>query len=139
MPVSTGLRFEARVLPPSEKSQNKVVVDFIVDPHGISFELKPDGTEYARVDFVIQVYNAAGKEIQTESAAVEYAFAPDAFKNVMQSGVRGQKVFDLAPGEYFLRLAVRDTQSGLIGTTNGKVSVAQGAGAPAAGKTVEKK
>jgi VWFA-related protein len=110
MPISTGLRFEARVLPPSEKSQNKVVVDFIVDPHGISFELKPDGAEYARVEFVVQAYTRAGKALQPETAAVEYALPADAFKKVMQIGVRTQKVFDLAPGEYFLRLAVRDTQ-----------------------------
>lgn len=139
MPISTGLRFEVGVIAPSEKTQYKVVVNFIVDPHGVSFELKPDGTEYARVDFVIQVYTSAGKAGQTETAAVEYALPADAFKKVMQSGVRCQKVFDLAPGEYFLRLGVRDTQSGLIGTANGKVTVAQGAAVTPAGNAEEKK
>jgi hypothetical protein len=38
-------------------------------------------------------------------------------------GVRAQKLFDLPPGDYVLRFAVRDVQTGLIGTATGKISV----------------
>jgi VWFA-related protein len=138
-PVSTGLRFEAGVIQPSEKTQNKVLVNFAVDPHAVSFELQADGTQAAKVDYVVEVFSYSGKVVQTESSAMEYALPPDAYKKVMRSVLPFQKLFDLAPGDYLLRLAVRDNRTGLIGTANGKVSVAQASPAPAAASPAEKK
>ena len=70
---------------------------------------------------------------------MEYALPPDAYKKVMRSVLPFQKLFGLAPGDYLLRLAVRDNRTGLIGTANGKVSVAQASTAPAAASPAEKK
>ena len=42
-PIATGLPFQARVAPPSPKTNGKIKVEFAVDPHAISFEGGADG------------------------------------------------------------------------------------------------
>jgi hypothetical protein len=49
----------------------------------------------------------------------------------MQDTFPCQQAIDLEPGKYYLRLGVRDSRTGLIGTTNAKVAVASAEAAPA--------
>jgi hypothetical protein len=48
----------------------------------------------------------------------------------MQETFPCQQAIDLEPGNYYLRLGVRDERTGLIGTTNARVSVASAGGGP---------
>ncbi|SRR6266700_370341 len=131
-PVSTGLLFRAGVLTPSDQTQNKVLVNFGVDPHAISFERQADGLQHASLDCVVQAYSAKGKLIKTESSTINAALKPDTFTKIMQSTFPCRQFVDLPSGNYFLRLGVRDTRTGLLGTANAKVTVTQ-ASAGAAG------
>jgi VWFA-related protein len=130
-PVATGLLFEAAVVPPSEKTENKVVVNFAVDPHAISFESKADGLEHATVACAVQAF-AKGKSIKIWASTVNASLKPETFKRVMQSRFPCHQSIDLPAGSYVLRLGVRDENTGLLGTANAKVTVAQAATAPAA-------
>ena len=65
-PIATALPFQAVVLPPSEKTGNKVQVNFGVDPHAISFELKPDGLQHAAIDCGVGVYTDKGISVRAQ-------------------------------------------------------------------------
>ena len=122
-PASTALRFHAGVVQPSEKTQNKVLVNFGLDPHAISFEKQDNGVQHALVDCAIQAYTEKGKLLKTEATTLKLALQPDTFRRVMQSIVPCQRTIDLAPGNYLLRLGVMDDGTTLIGTTTAKVTI----------------
>jgi hypothetical protein len=124
-PIATGLRFDAGVIPPSAQTQNKVLVNFAVDPHAISFDYQADGFQHAQVDCVVQAYTAKGKLIKTEASTINASLKPDTFDRVMRSVFPCQQFVALPPGSYYLRLGVRDDRTGLMGTTNGHVTVAE--------------
>lgn len=130
-PVSTGLLFEAGVAPPSDKTANKVLVNFALDAHALNFENGADGLHHAVIDCVVQAYSSKGKLIKTEATTVTASLKPQTYAKVMQEGFPCQRTIDLPAGAYFLRLGVRDGHTGLIGTANAHVTVASAAPAGA--------
>jgi VWFA-related protein len=132
LPAATSLLFEARVVPPSAKTGNKVVVNFAIDPHALTFETRGD-RQYAAVDCLVQIYSH-GYPIKTEVSTMTTALTVQDYAGVMQSAFPCQNAFDLTPGKYLLRLGAIDNRSGLMGTTTARVDVsspaADGASAP---------
>jgi VWFA-related protein len=126
-PIATGLPFNALVMPPAEATPKTVRVNFGVDPHAISFERLPDGLQHATLECTVQAFSAKGKLVRAELTTVKAALKPDTFIKVMQNSFPCQQSIDLEPGNYYLRLGVRDSRTGLIGTTNAKVAVASAA------------
>jgi VWFA-related protein len=122
-PVSTALLFRAGILPPSDKTHNKVALNYLLDAHEINFEKQEDGLQHANLDYAVEIYSAKGDPIKTEVTSIAAALKPDAFARVMQTGFPYQKTLDLQPGNYILRLGVRDNRTGLIGTVTGKINV----------------
>ncbi|HEV2962279.1 MAG TPA: VWA domain-containing protein [Candidatus Angelobacter sp.] len=122
-PVSTALLFRAAIFPPSEKTHNKVALNYLVDAHQIIFEKQDDGLQHANLDYAVEIYSSKGDPIKTEVTSIAAALKPDAFAHVMQTGFPYQKTLDLQPGDYTLRLGVRDNRTGLIGTVTGKLNV----------------
>lgn len=122
-PASTALRFHAGVVQPSEKTQNKVLVNFGLDPHAITFDKQADGLQYGMVDCAVQAYTEKGKLLKTEATTIKLALQPDTFHRVMQTIVPCQRTIDLPPGNYMLRLGVMDDRTTLIGTTTAKVTI----------------
>jgi VWFA-related protein len=122
-PVSTALRFHAGVVQPSDKTQNKVLVNFGLDPHAITFDKQDDGLQHAMVDCAIKAYTEKGKLLKTEATTIKMSLQPDTFRKVMQTIVPCQKTIDLPPGTYLLRLGVMDERTTLIGTTTAKVTI----------------
>ncbi len=98
-PISTALTFQASVAPPSEQTGNKVLIRYGIDPHAISFELKANGNTFSA------------------------ALTADQYQKVIRTIYPCNQSLELPPGDYFLRLAVRDDSSGLIGTANAQVSI----------------
>ena len=123
-PISTGLPFNAMVIPPAEKAPKTVLVNFGVDPHALSFEKLADGLEHATVECTVQAFSSKGRLVRGEGSTVKAALKPETFERVMQDSFPCQQSIDLEPGNYYLRLGVRDDRTGLIGTTNAKVAIA---------------
>jgi VWFA-related protein len=121
-PISTALSFQAMVTPPSEGS-SKVQIKYAIDPHAVSFELKEDGLQHATVDCGVHVYTTKGVSVGVQGGGFNAALKPEQFQNVMKMFFPCNQSLDLPPGEYLLRLAVRDNSNGLIGTANGRVTV----------------
>jgi VWFA-related protein len=122
-PVSTALAFQALVVPPSA-ANSKVQINFGIDPHAISFELKEDGLQHAAVDCSVRVFTQKGQSIGMQGSTFHAALNPEQFQKVMKMIFPCNQSFELPPGDYLLRLAVRDDSNGLIGTANGQVTVA---------------
>ncbi len=126
-PIATGLPFNALVIPPAEVAPKTVRINFGVDPHAISFERLPDGLQHAQLECTVQAFSAKGKLVRGELTTVKAALKPDTFSQIMHDTFPCQQDINLEPGKYYLRLGVRDTRTGLIGTTNAKVAVASAA------------
>jgi VWFA-related protein len=131
-PVSTGLPFQAVVIPPSAQNGNKVNINFGVDPHAVGFQLKDDGLQHAAVDCGVRVYSKTGESLKLQGNTFNAALAPEQYQKVMKAIFPCNQSLELPPGEYLLRLAVRDTNNGLIGTANGSATVPAGAASPQA-------
>jgi VWFA-related protein len=127
-PVSTALPFQAVILPPSAQNGNKVQINFGVDPHAIGFELKDDSLQHASIDCGVRVYSNTGEPIRIQGNTFNAALTAEQYQKVVQRIFPCNQSLELPPGEYVLRLAVRDNTNGLIGTANGRASV------PAAGQ-----
>src|SRR5260221_2666852 len=123
LPVSTGLLFQARVLPPSDQTQNKVRVIFALDPHMIAFTKKEDGLEHAEVSCVAWAFPVKGKPIGSGGGTVKAAVDAETFKKVMQSALPCNQSIDLEPGNYMLRLGVIDQATKHIGALTAWVTV----------------
>lgn len=122
-PISTALRFHAGLVQPSEKTKNKVLVNFGIDPHAITFERQDDGLQHASLDCAVQVYTDKGKLLKTQASTVNAQLKPETFARVMETIFPCQQYLDLEPGNYLLRLGVLDHASSLIGTTNARVTI----------------
>ena len=129
-PISTGLPFSVQVVPPQAKAPQTVLVSYGIDPHSISFEKQADGLQHASVECVIQAFSEKGEPKGSKRLVTNAALKPEVYAKVMEAAFPCQPSIDLAPGIYFLRLGVRDKRTGLIGTTNAKVTVAATAGGP---------
>jgi VWFA-related protein len=133
-PVSTGLKFQAEVVPPSEKTDNEVLVQFALDAQAISFDAQSDGLQHATVDCVVQAYTDKGKLIKTNASTVNASLKPDTYTKVMRGGFPCKQTIALPAGNYLLRLGVRDDRTGLMGTANARVRVTATAANDAEGK-----
>jgi VWFA-related protein len=122
-PIATALPFQAMVMPPSAQNGNKVQINFGIDPHAIGFELKEDGLQHAAIDCGVGVYNEKGVVVRAQGNTFSAALKPEQYQQVMQKIFPCNQTLDLPPGEYALRLAVRDNFNGLIGTANGHASI----------------
>jgi VWFA-related protein len=127
-PTSTALFFQAAVVQPSSGT-NKVLVNYAVDSHGLTFDSGNDGLQHASVDCAVIVYSAKREAIQSVSNSMIAALKPEEYQRVMQKSFPCRQIFELAPGDYLFRLGVRDSHTGLIGTLDAPVTIAPPAAA----------
>lgn len=139
VPIATSLPFQAMVLPPSEKTKNKVVVNYGVDPHALTFEATNDGLEKVDMECAVRVFAAKkpDKPVTTEAQKMGGSMKTDAYAKIMKSFFPCRAEFSLTPGDYVLRLGVRDNQTGMIGTANASLTVPADGGASPAGAKAE--
>ncbi len=125
IPVSTALPFQAMVMPPSAKTQNKVVVNYGVDPHALSFEAGNDGLQRVDMECAVRVFAKKNpdKALATEAQKMGGAMNPEAYAKVMKGFFPCRDTLSLQPGDYLLRLGVRDNETGLIGTANATLTI----------------
>jgi VWFA-related protein len=131
-PISTALPFKAIVLPPSAQTANKVVVNFGADPHALTFTETTDGLQQVNMECAVRVFARKNpdKALSTEARKMGGALNPEAYGKVMKGFFPCQSQVDLQPGDYILRLGVRDNETGLIGTTNAALTIRQQNSAP---------
>jgi VWFA-related protein len=122
-PSATGVVFRAGIAPPSGNEQ-KVTVNFAIDPHTLGFERKDDGLQHIMVSCAVAAFSEKGSFVKEEVSNVTAAMKADEFEKMM----KGQqfpckRAINLKPGNYNLTLGVVDRNSRLIGTTTAWVKV----------------
>jgi VWFA-related protein len=138
LPISTAVPFKAMVIPPSDKTQNKVVVNYGVDPHGLTFTELDSGLRQVNMECAVRAFakKSPDKALAVEAEKMGGQMNQEAYDKVMKGFFPCRDHLTLPPGDYILRLGVRDNESGLIGTTNATLTIpAESAAAPAAGAT----
>jgi VWFA-related protein len=123
LPPSTGLLFQAQVLPPSEKTQNKIVVNFALDPHMVAFQKQADGKEHAEVSCIAWAFPVKGKPIGSGGGTVNANIDQATLNKIMQSAFPCRQSLELAAGNYMLRLGVIDHSTKKIGALTAWVTV----------------
>jgi len=127
-PIATALPFKSALIMPSERTANKLVINFGIDAHNLSFELQDDGLQHTSVDCAVQVFNSTGIPLHTVQAQnFAAALKPEQYQLVLQKFFPCNQTLALEPGSYMLRLGVRDNTTGLIGTVNAPVTIAAAA------------
>ena len=123
-PITSALQFRAEVNPPAADSKT-VHLRYAIDPSEIQFTPGADGLQHAQVDCAVRAFasNDLDKSIKTEGIKMNAALKPDALAKIKSSFFPCELKVDLPPGQYLLRLAVRDGNSGIVGSVNAQVTV----------------
>jgi len=119
---SSSVLFYARALPPSPNSEVKV--EFLVDTHTVSFGTTNENQRYCNLEFQVQAYTQDGKLAKAEVQQAEAPLKPETYARIEKSGLPMPISIKLLPGKYMLRLGVRDNRTGLFGTTELPLNVA---------------
>lgn len=122
-PASTALLFRARVFPPSDKTQNQVVVNYSIAAAGLSFEKGADQLQHASVNCAVEAYSSKGDLVKKDGTTLTAALQPDVYDKVIREGLPCQEKLSLPAGDYIFRLGVRDNTTGAIGTTDTQLSI----------------
>jgi VWFA-related protein len=120
-PVSTVLTLRATAEPSSEG--DKVLIKLGVDAHPLAFELRDDGLQHASIDCAAQAFDMKGQPVRARASTFTIALKPEQFQLAMQKFLPCNQWLDLGPGEYVMRVGVRDNNTGFIGTANARVTV----------------
>jgi VWFA-related protein len=116
-PSSTMVVFDSRVAPPAPASQVRVPVEFLVNPRTIAGEETKDGGRHFGLEFHVAAYTLDGKLVSHKDTGMDAPVKPDRLQAYLQQGIPFRTELEMTPGEYRLRLAVRDTHTGFIGST----------------------
>lgn len=123
-PVATTLQFEVGILPPPQPG-GKLLVRYLIDPHQINFEIQPNGLNHAEVDCAARVF--APKDVEhSVITGANRALAnvkQDVYEHIRSSWFPCEVSLELPPGNYLLRVAVRDNLTGLMGSANASAVV----------------
>jgi VWFA-related protein len=120
-PASTGVLFQAKVLPPSP--ENQLVVNYAISPASLSFQKGPDDLQHLSVNCAVEAYSTKGESVRKEGTTYAAALKADIYDRVVREGFPCQQKLTLPPGDYILRLGVRDNVTGQIGTTDARITV----------------
>lgn len=116
-PVSTMVIFDARVVPPQPSQKMQIPVEFLVNARTISGEDMADGGRHFVLEFHVAAYSLEGKMVSHKDAGIDAPIKPDRLQAYLQQGIPFKTELDLGPGQYRLRLGVRDRHTGFIGST----------------------
>ena len=144
-PPATQVIFNTRVLPASDPhfrdtkfsatpagemaaqmsgTLHRTVVDLLLDPRGLDFATAQDGTRIGNVEFVLVAYDGDGKRVNFVDRKVPLGLDAEHYARVRASGFPVRMELDLPAGNFSLRIAVYDLNSGHIGSMEVPLAVA---------------
>jgi VWFA-related protein len=143
-PPATQILFDARVLPvtdPALKNStlpdgpagemvsllkgpaHRYIVDLIVDPRRLNFEITPDGFHLALIEFTLVAYDAQARRVNYLDNGSVAKLSPEDFAQTTAKGIRTRLSIDLPAGQISLRIAVHDLAAGRVGSLEVPVKV----------------
>jgi VWFA-related protein len=145
-PPQSQIVFEARVLAASDPAARAVkaaagpagelakelkgpvtryLVDFSVDPHGLTWSGLPNGGAHAELEVSMVAWDGDGRRVNYTDHGFAADLNRDESAEVLKSGLPMHQEIDLPAGEIFLRVAVHDLRNGRIGATEIPLMVAK--------------
>jgi hypothetical protein len=120
---ATGIVFRAKVAPPVPAPSAQVRVEFWLDKNSFPVQGWSEGARQINMDYVVAAFSAEGKMAASAAKRVEWSLKPNDYAQVLQRGLLLPVTVELPPGEYALRLLLRDRQSGQMGRVDLPLSV----------------
>lgn len=113
--------FDARVTPPA--SGGTVTVEVLVDPRTLSTEALNGGQQQLSVNFYVAAFTPDGKVDAQKESKIEAPLSPEQYAKLQRGGLPFQAQLELKPGEYAVRIAIRDNRTGYFGTLEAPLSL----------------
>jgi len=123
---ATTVTFRVGVPPPAPAAPGtpaRVECRFLVDAHTILFEDSADGVKESDLDFLVVAFDSNGKGVASNYQTVETRVPLQNLPWLRENGLPFTVPLELGPGQYQLRLVVRDNRTGLMGTADAAVTV----------------
>lgn len=111
--VDVSGAFQYRFLP---QNRAAIDIDLRIDARTLDFKQASDGKYHATVDIVGFVVNHSGKTDQGFSETINAALTPDEYKRALDNGLGYTGHVQLDAGNYQLRVAVREDETGKLGS-----------------------
>lgn len=112
----SGLPFSVHVAPFRGVAPNATVtVAAVVDSTGLSFTEK-DGMFENNLELTMVAVNPQGKSFPGERGNVAMKLRPQTHQAVLRNGFRVQSKLNLPPGQYQLRMGLRESNGGRVGS-----------------------
>lgn len=121
-PGSTAVLFRAGLASPADNKQ-KVVVNFAIDPHTMTFGSSADQGDHASVACAVVAFSQKGSLVNQQIYDMKATVKPGELPKLMESAFPCRVSIDLKPGKYTLRLGVVDHPSQHMGTTTATVAI----------------
>ena len=124
VPQANSVIFDARVIPPSVSSSRvSVPVEFMVNTKNLNVVEQPDGTAQFDLEFHIVAFRPGESIAARNDKRVVSKASRRNLAAMVNSGLPYTMHVELAPGHYTLRLSVRDSQTGALGTVDAPLSL----------------
>lgn len=118
--VDVSGAFQYRFLP---ENRAAIDVDLRIDAKTLNFKQEGDGKYHTSLDVVGFVINRLGKSAVGFSQTINVGLTSDEYKRAMNSGLGYTGHVELPAGGYQLRVAVREADTGKLGTLSKYVEV----------------
>ena len=100
-----------------QKGKARALLSAEIDVRGLAFA-EESGRSVDTVEFLLVVTHGASGVFQRQDQKLDLKLPPDVRLALTRSWLPVSREFDLAPGGYQAKLAVRDTRSGAIGSVS---------------------
>ena len=112
---STGVGLTVAVVQQVEKPARRLKLNITADARNLTFQDKKGG-KAASLDFIFAQLDTAGKVVSDVRHTVSLAVADKGMDVVLERGLSMNDLLEVTPGATQLRLVVRDTASGNMGS-----------------------
>jgi hypothetical protein len=99
-----------------KRSFTRYGVDVGFDLADLRLEKREDGKYHGEIELALVAYDAEGAPINWLVLKPPLDLAPEAYKEMMKSGVRVHLEIDVPHGDYLLRTGIYDLRAGTAGT-----------------------
>lgn len=117
------VHFSVQVPPPAPAQKAKIQVNFLVDTATVNAPEVGEGKRQLKMDFYVMAFDSRGALKGSTGKTVDTALSAEDFAKASQQGLFLPIEFELPPGDYDLRLAVRDNETGYFGALTAPLKV----------------
>lgn len=121
VPSATAILFKAVLTSPANDN-NKVVVNFAIDPHTLTFS-EENGVHHASLSCAAVVFSEKGSLVKDTMSTINAPIPSADFQKLLDTTFPCRATIELKPGKYWMRLGVMDRSSRFMGTSTASVTV----------------